>query len=173
MRPSVLIVAAIIIYTSAQAFAQTTLYKAVCKDSSFKDADANSDLAAVQGVPITCAGVTISKLANKRLSVQFVIPGQSVLGFGGDEPDLRSNLKFMTLPLKRIYLPGKGNSDVPLTVEGIEGECLLDGKSMLALTGIICIAKLESGSRRQIYEIQSQLVGGGQTIPLSSASPKK
>jgi len=109
-------------------------------------------------------------LANKRVNVQFVIPGQSVLGFGGDGLDDKSNPKFISLTLKRVYLPGKAKSDVPLTVEGIEGICLLDGKSVRSLTGIICIAKLESGGRRQIYEVNSQLQGIGQTIPLGAGA---
>ncbi len=153
------------------AYAQTTLYKAVCKDSSFKDGDLSADLTNARGEPITCAAATVSELANKRINVQFVIPGQSVLGFGGDGLDEKATPGFLTLPLKRIFLPGK-NSNTPLTVENIEGSCFLDGKGVRALTGIICVAKLESGGRRQVYTVQAQLQGAGQTVPLN-ASPSK
>ena len=153
--------------------AQTTLYKAVCKDSSFKDAQIGTDLSKVAGTEITCLGVTVSQLANKRINIQFVIPGQSVLGFSGDGLDQKSNPGLITLPLKRVYLPGQDKSGTPLTVEGIDGFCFLDGKTLTSLTGIICIAKLDSGSRRQIYEVNSHLQGAGQTTQLGAPSPKK
>lgn len=156
---------------SPPAQAATTLYKAVCKDSSFKDAQIGTDLSQVAGTPITCLGVTISELANKRINVQFLIPGQSVLGFSGDGLDEKANPGLITLPLKRLYLPGRDKSGTPLTIEGIEGFCFLDGKGLNALTGIICIAKLDSGSRRQIYEVNSHLQGAGQTTQLGA--PKK
>lgn len=152
--------------------AQTTLYKAVCKDSSFKDAEIGTDLSQVKGTEITCFGVTISQLANKRVNIQFLIPGQAILGFGGDGLDEKANPGLITLPLKRVYLPGRDKPDTPLTVEGIEGFCFLDGKNLHALTGIICIAKLDSGSRRQIYEVNSHLAGAGQTTQLGGPAKK-
>ena len=152
--------------------AQTTLYKAICKDSSFKDAQIGTDLSKVAGAEITCLGVTVSQLANKRINIQFLIPGQSVLGFSGDGLDAKSNPGLITLPLKRLYLPGRDKSDTPMTVEGIDGFCFLDGKDIRSLTGIICIAKLDSGSRRQIYEVNSHLQGAGQTTQLGAPAKK-
>jgi hypothetical protein len=160
-------------FVCGAAFAQTTLYKAACADSSFKDGDLSADLTNVPGEPITCIGVTVSELVNNHLIVQFVIPGQSVLGFGGDGLDEKANPNFLTLPLKRLYLPGKAASDPPLQVGGIEGFCFLDGKNVRALKGAVCVAKLESGNRRQVYTVQSHMQGAGQTIPLNGASPPK
>ena len=154
---------------SGAAFAQTTLYKATCGNSSMKQGAANEDLSNAPGVPIECQGVTLSKLAGNHQVVQFITPSQSVLGFGGDALDFKSDPKFITLPLKRLYLPSRTQNGSPATVDGAEGFCFLDGKDLNALKGIVCVAQVMLGQQHVVYQVESKIQGPAQ--PMGSVAP--
>jgi hypothetical protein len=157
------------------ALAQTTLYKSSCANSSMKQGAPNEDLTNAPGAPITCQGVSLSALAGNHEVVQFIVPGQSVLGFGGDVLDRKTDPKFITLPIKRLYLPSFTSNGPPSVVEGAEGFCFLDGKELNALRGILCVAQAMVNKQHVVYQVESKMEGPAQTIggpaPSSPARP--
>jgi hypothetical protein len=146
------------------ALAQTILYKSSCANSSMKQGAPNEDLTNAPGAPITCQGVSLSALAGNHEVVQFIVPGQSVLGFGGDVLDRKTDPKFISLPIKRLYLPSFTSNGPPSVVEGAEGFCFLDGKELNALTGILCVAQAMVNKQHVVYQVESKMEGPAQVV---------
>ncbi len=146
------------------AFAQTTLYKSSCANSSVKQGAPNEDLTNAPSAPITCQGVSLSALAGNHEVVQFIVPGQSVLGFGGDVLDRKSDPKFITLPVKRLYLPAFTANGTPSVIEGAEGFCFLDGKELNSLKAILCVAQGMVNKQHVVYQVEAKMDGPAQTL---------
>ena len=164
MRFLGIIAALAVIAMGGPAAADTTLYKAACPDSSLKRGPSGSDLTDQAGIPIVCQGVMLSDLGGNRQMVQFITPDQSVLGFGGDELDFKSDPKFITLPLKRLYLPSRIKTGAPETVDGVEGFCFLDGRKVEALKGVICVAQVVLGNEHVVYQVEAKMQGPAQVL---------
>jgi hypothetical protein len=153
------------------ASAQTTLYKALCQDSSLKRGPEGADLTNAPGIPITCLGVTLGAVAGGHQIVQFITADQSVLGFGGDALDFKSDPKFITLPLKRLYLPSRVKNGSPEIVDGAEGVCFLDGRDVKSLKGILCVAQVKLGDQHVVYQVQSHITGQAQSLGAPAKEP--
>jgi hypothetical protein len=162
MRHFGLMIAVFIALHAVPARAQNYLYHASCNHSYLKQGDQQDDLAKQAGKPITCDDLAMSILKNGHLLLQFASKGrhQMVLGLGGDGLNYDINPNFITLPLRRIYLPQADNVGKPEIIDGIDGFCSLDAKAGLrSLREADCVAKVELGRQRLVYNIESQIVG--------------
>jgi hypothetical protein len=162
-----LVAVALIGSHTSLARADTYFYKATCEGSYSKQGSADADLTTHTGKPIGCDAVVLSLPANRHVLIQ--IPQKAVdmtaLGFAGDQLDYKMNPNFVTLPLRRLYLPHLAHPSRPEVVDGIEGFCFIDAKAnIISMTQISCAAKVELGTDKLIYNIQVRVLGAGERV---------
>jgi hypothetical protein len=156
-----LIVTGLIACAAQPAIAQTTNFHASCGGSVMKQGGLKDDLSGQAGTPIACERLTLSRLANGRVLVQFSIPDGTILGFAGDGLDFKANPNFITLPLARVYLPQDEGKIAPA-----DGFCFLDGQADLrVLKNVSCVARLESDTQRRLYQVNAIIAGAGEAVP--------
>jgi hypothetical protein len=161
------IIAVFVVLHALPARAQTYLYHAICNHSYLKQGDQQDDLTKQAGKLITCDELAISILDNAHVLLQFTSKGrdQMVLGLGGDGLNYDINPNSITLPLRRIYLPHSDDPGKPEIIDEIDGFCSLDAKADLrSLREADCLAKVELGRQRFVYNIESRITGAGQSV---------
>ena len=153
--------------STSATMAGTYVYPAVCEKSYSKQGEQSEDLTKKSGRPIKCDSVVLSMLENGNVLIQIAEKSSQLtpLGFGGQGLDFETNPNFVTVPLKRIYLPHASNPSTSQVVDGIEGFCFLDGKlNIRALASLSCSGKIEIGTQKLIYNIRVRITGLGQSI---------
>ena len=168
-----LAIALLAIARISPAIAETYVYDAVCEHSQSKQGEHEEDLTKQRGKPIACDTAVLAILENGRVLFQITEKTSHVIGLGFAGPRLDSDTSnFIKLPLDRIYLPHSDDSKSE-KIDGIEGACFFDGNkaTLQAITRAKCVAQIEVGTQRLVYEVQVHIAGIAAPEPKRHTAP--
>lgn len=168
MRVSIIVAIALAVLIDLAAMparSSTYVYDAVCDQPATKD---KQEAANETRLLTACDSVVLGVYDNGSVLIQFSIKASTAapLGFAGNELDHETNVDFVTLPVRRLYLPHAKNPGVPEVVDGVAGYCFFKGgMNIRSMQDVACSTSFEIEHQSIVYEVHARITSPGRLTP--------